>query len=280
MNRTWFITGSGRGIGAAIARAALSAGDNVVATGRKIEALQQGFVGLGKQVLTVPLDVTDETQALSAVEAAVTHFGRIDVLVNNAGYGQFGAFEENEIAEIEKQFATNVFGVFHVTRAVLPVMRQARSGHIFNVSAVGGLVGYPNLSLYSSTKFAVEGFSESLAHEVSAFGIKVTIVEPGFVRTDFLDASSIRHGSKSIPDYVESAAQAKQFAAKNNHQQTGDPDNLAVAIVRLANEANPPLRFLAGSDAFGLATEKLNAMNDEFKRWRKLTISTDGNFNT
>jgi NAD(P)-dependent dehydrogenase (short-subunit alcohol dehydrogenase family) len=278
MNRTWFITGSGRGIGAAIARAALSAGDNVVATGRKIGALQEAFAGLGDQVLAVPLDVTDETQALSAVKAAVTHFGRIDMLVNNAGYGQFGAFEENEIGEIEKHFATNVFGVFHVTRAVLPVMRQARSGHIFNISALGGLVGYPNLSLYSSTKFAVEGFSESLALEVSAFGIKVTIVEPGFVRTDFLDASSIRHGSKSIPDYAESAAQAKQFAATNNHKQTGDPDNLAVAIVRLANEANPPLRFLAGSDAFGLATEKLNAMNDEFKRWRELTISTDGNF--
>jgi short-subunit dehydrogenase len=200
------------------------------------------------------------------------------VLVNNAGYGQFGAFEENEVAEIEKQFAANVFGVFHVTRAVLPVMRQARSGHIFNISAIGGLVGYPNLSLYSSTKFAVEGFSESLAHEVSAFGIKVTIVEPGFVRTDFLDVSSIRHGSKSIPDYVESAAQAKQFAAKNNHQQTGDPDKLAFAIVRLTNEANPPLRFLAGSDAFGLATEKLNVMKDEFKRWHELSISTDGNF--
>jgi NAD(P)-dependent dehydrogenase (short-subunit alcohol dehydrogenase family) len=155
---------------------------------------------------------------------------------------------------------------------------QARSGHIFNISAIGGLVGYPNLSLYNSTKFAIEGFSESLAHEVSAFGIKVTIVEPGFVRTDFLDVSSIRHGSKSIPGYEESAAQAKQFATANNHQQTGDPDKLAVAIVRLANEANPPLRFLAGSDAFGLATEKLNAMNDEFKRWRELTISTDGNF--
>ena len=113
---------------------------------------------------------------------------------------------------------------------------------------------------------------------MSAFGIKVTIVEPGFVRTDFLDVSSIRHGSKSIPDYVESAAQVKQFVSKNNHQQTGDPDKLALAIVRLANEANPPLRFLAGSDAFGLATEKLNAMKDEFKRWRELTISTDGNF--
>jgi NAD(P)-dependent dehydrogenase (short-subunit alcohol dehydrogenase family) len=278
MNMTWFITGSGRGIGAAIARAALSAGDNVVATGRNIEALQQAFAGLGEQILTVPLDVTDETQALPAVDAAVTHFGRIDVLVNNAGYGQFGAFEENEIAEIEKQFATNVFGAFHVTRAVLPVMRQARSGHIFNISAIGGLVGYPNLSLYSSTKFAVEGFSESLAHEVSAFGIKVTIVEPGFVRTDFLDVSSIRHGSKSIPDYVESAAQAKQFATTNNHQQTGDPDNLADAIVRLTGEANPPLRFLAGSDALELATKKLGAMSDEFKRWRELSILTDGNF--
>jgi NAD(P)-dependent dehydrogenase (short-subunit alcohol dehydrogenase family) len=278
MSMTWFITGSGRGIGAAIARAALSAGDNVVATGRNIEALQQAFTGLGEQVLTVPLDVTVETRALSAVDAAVTHFGRIDVLVNNAGYGQFGAFEENEIAEIEKQFATNVFGIFHVTRAVLPVMRQARSGHIFNISAIGGLVGYPNLSLYSSTKFAVEGFSESLAHEVSAFGIKVTIVEPGFVRTDFLDVSSIRHGSKSIPDYVESAAQAKQFATTNNHQQTGDPDKLADAIVRLAGEANPPLHFLAGSDALELATKKLGAMSDEFKRWRELSISTDGNF--
>jgi NAD(P)-dependent dehydrogenase (short-subunit alcohol dehydrogenase family) len=196
-------------------------------------------------------------------------------LINNAGYGQFGLFEENGSAEVQQQFATNVFGVFHVTRAVLPVMRGQRQGHIFNFSAISGFVGYPNLSLYSSAKFAVEGFSESLALELASFGIKVTIVEPGFVRSDFLDSSSIRYGPGKIDDYIAASAQIKTFVETHNHQQGGDPDKLSRALVKLAGEANPPLRFLAGSDAFEQATGKLKSMSGEFDKWRELSVSID-----
>jgi NAD(P)-dependent dehydrogenase (short-subunit alcohol dehydrogenase family) len=278
MSRTWLITGSSRGIGAAIATAAYQAGDNVVATGTNLDELQKKFAGLGERSLTVLLDVTQATQAIEAVELAITRFGSIDVLVNNAGYGQFGLFEENEVSDIERQFATNIFGVLHVTRAVLPAMRAARRGHIFNISAIGGFVGYPYLSLYSSTKFAVEGFSEALAGEVSDFGIKITIVEPGFMKTDFLDASSVRFGSREVAGYPDGSRKARQFAAEKNHTQGGDPIKLADAIVRLSRETRPPLRFLAGSDAVELAIAKLESMRREFLQWRDLAVSTDGDF--
>ncbi len=201
MNKVWFVTGATRGLGAAIAKAALDAGDKVVVSGRRIEPLQNAFADYGERVLAVALDVTDESQALSAVEAAVARFGRIDILVNNAGYGQLAPFEDNLASEADKQFATNVFGVFNVCRAVLPVMRLQRSGHVFNVSSMGGVVGMGGAALYCASKFAVEGFSESLAQEVAQFDIKVTLVEPGVFRTDFLDPSSAVFGTRGLEDY-------------------------------------------------------------------------------
>ncbi len=187
MNKVWFITGAARGLGAAIAKAALADGDRVVVSGRRIEPLENVFAEYGERVMAVALDVTDEAQALAAVETAVARFGRIDVLVNNAGYGQLAPFEDNFASDAAQQFATNVFGVFNVCRAVLPVMRQQRSGRVFNVSSMGGMVGMGGAALYCASKFAVEGFSESLVQEVTQFGIKVTLVEPGVFRTDFLD---------------------------------------------------------------------------------------------
>jgi NAD(P)-dependent dehydrogenase (short-subunit alcohol dehydrogenase family) len=276
MSKIWFITGSARGIGAETAKAALAAGDRVVATGRNVEQLERIYAEYGNKVLALTLDVSDEAQAPVAVEAAVARFGRIDVLVNNAGFGQLGPFEENEPLAIERQFTTNVFGTFHVTRAVLPVMRRQRAGYILNVSAIGGFIGFPGTSIYSSSKFAVEGFSESLALEVSGFGIKVTIVEPGFIRTDFLDKTSIRYGMKTVDDYAARSAEIRAYFAEHNHRQAGDPARLAMALVALAADANPPLRFMAGSDAIEMATGKLKAVSEEIAKWHQLSISADG----
>ena len=277
MSKVWFITGAGGGLGAAIARAALDSGDNVVATDRDQDAVRAAFESFEDRVLALKLDVTIPDEATNAVAAAVNQFGRIDVLVNNAGYGQFGIFEENAEADVQRQFAVNVFGLFHVTRAVLPIMRRQRSGHIFNQSAIGGFIGYPNLALYSASKFAVEGFSESLSLELAPFDIKVTIVEPGFMRTNFLDEKSMRYGgSHSIADYGEAAEQMRAFVADNHQSQSGDPAKLGAAMVALAAEGQPPLRFLAGSDAYDHAKAKLARMGAEFDRYQALSQSIDG----
>ena len=276
--KTWFITGAARGIGFEIARAALAAGDSVVASGRDRERIAAAYAPFGERVLAVELDVAEEAQAEAAVAAALARFGRIDVLVNNAGYGQLGLFEENEPGEIERQFATNVFGTFHVTRAVLPVMRRQRSGRIFNLSSMGGVLGFLGASVYCATKFAIEGFSESLAPEVEPFGIHVTLVEPGFFRTDFLDASSVRYGGRAVADYAALSAEARSTYANHNHRQAGDPAKLGAALVELAAAEEPPLRYAAGSDAVDAILGSLAERQREIERWRALSIGTDGAF--
>jgi NAD(P)-dependent dehydrogenase (short-subunit alcohol dehydrogenase family) len=278
--KVWFVTGAARGIGFEIARAALAAGDSVVATGRSHERLEAAFAPYGERVLAVALDVAEEAQAEAAVAAALDRFGRIDVLVNNAGYGQLGLFEENAAREIERQFATNVFGTFHVTRAVLPVMRRQRAGRVFNLSSMGGALGFMGASIYCATKFAVEGFSESLAAEVEPFGIHVTIVEPGFFRTDFLDGSSVRYGGRTIDDYREISTQARATYNGHNHRQAGDPVKLGTALVDLASAPQPPLRYAAGSDAVDAILGSLAERQGEIERWRALSVGTDGTFAT
>lgn len=276
MSKVWFITGSSRGIGYEAALAALAAGDRVVASGRDLAALQQRFAAFGaEQVLPLTLDVADDAQVLAAVEAAVAHFGRIDVLLNNAGYGQLGLFEEIGAAAVERQFATNVFGLYNVTRAVLPVLRRQRSGRILNITSVGGIIGVAGGAVYCASKFAVEGFSEALAAEVEQFGIRVTIVGPGYFRTDFLDASSIRHGEQQIADYSELSQQLRTFFDRRNHQQAGDPAQLGQVLVQLAHHASPPLRFSAGSDAVGIARGKAARLNQETDAFEALSRSTD-----
>jgi len=275
MSKVWFITGATRGLGLAIARAALEAGDRVVATGRKQEALDAAFAGNGDAVLGIPLDVVDEDQARHAVAAAVEHFGRIDVLVNNAGYGNLGLFEQTTDADARAQYDTNVFGLYNVTRAVLPVMRGQRAGRIFNVASVGGIVGGESGTLYCASKFAVEGFSESLAGEVAPFGIHVTIVEPGFFRTDFLDAQSIRFGSVAVEDYAAMSDGLDAFWKQRNHAQAGDPAKLGAALVHLAGHDAPPLRFAAGSDAVAMIADKISRLSDELEAWTALSVTTD-----
>ncbi len=275
MSRIWFVTGASRGIGAEIVKAALASGDRVVATGRDRAQLLRTFSAAADRVLAVELDVTNEAQAQSAVAAALDHFGRIDILVNNAGYGQLGLFEEIGADEIARQYATNVFGLFHVTRAVLPAMRKQRAGHVFNLSSVGGLLSIAGGSIYCSTKFAVEGFSEGLAQEVKQFGIKVTLVEPGPFRTDFLNDSSVRFGKHDVADYGKYADEVRASFLDRANKQPGDPEKLAQAVIVLADTEHPPLRFAAGASALGRITDKLAAMRAEIDQWRALTLSTD-----
>ncbi|NHF65606.1 SDR family NAD(P)-dependent oxidoreductase [Xanthomonas hortorum] len=277
-SKVWFVTGSNRGNGLAIARAALNAGHRVVATTRQPAQARAALGDQGDRLLIVPLDVTRPDQAEAAVAAAKERFGRIDVLVNNAGYGQLGWFENTSDALIRRQFETNLFGAMNVTRAVLPVMRQQRSGHVFTVSSVAGLVSVSGSSVYSASKFAVEGWMEGLAAELKPLGIASTIVEPGFFRTDFLDASSVSYGDRNIAEYAEASAKFRAWHDEMNHKQVGDPAKLGAAIVKISAMASPPLRFAAGSDAYGLVIKKAQELREGAEQVRELSISTDGNW--
>lgn len=276
--KTWLVTGAARGLGAGIARAALDAGDRVVVAGRNRDALIKAFGPDSDTVLSVELDVTDAAAVAAAVETAMARFGRIDVLVNNAGYGHLGIFEETTAQDARSQFDTNVFGLFDMTRAVLPVMRAQRSGHVFNVSSVGGMVGGASGAIYCASKFAIEGFSESIAQEVGPFGVHVTIVEPGFFRTDFLDATSVVYAANPIADYAQASAALRGFYEARSHNQAGDPAKLGQALVALANAENPPVRWAAGTDAIGMIEGKIAGLTTELEAWRDLSVSTDGDF--
>jgi len=272
----WFVTGASRGFGALIAEAALAAGDAVVATARDPSTVT-ARLGSHERLLATRLDVTSETEAHAAVGKAVKKFGRIDILVNNAGYGLLGAIEEASAEEAAKLFGTNVFGLLGVTRAVLPHMRRQRSGHIINLSSVGGYTGYPGWGIYGATKFAVEGISEALAGEVAPLGIKVTVVEPGFFRTDFLDETSLLRTAREIEDYRDSVGKTRAHAADVNHGQRGDPRKLAQAFIALANAKEPPLRLPLGSDTVERIESKNAFVARELAAWRTIATSTDFN---
>ncbi|MCC2956872.1 SDR family NAD(P)-dependent oxidoreductase [Massilia sp. IC2-477] len=275
MSKVWFITGANRGIGAQIAHAAIASGDRVVAAGRKLDQLKATFAAVDpSQVALVEFDVAREAQAPAAIEAAVARFGRIDVLVNNAAYGLLGNFEELTPQDIEQQFSVNVFGVMHVLRAALPVLRRQRSGHIINISSIAGLTGFDGASVYCATKYAIEGLSSSLALELAKFGINITTVEPGFFRTDFLDQSSVRYGQKTIEDYAAHGSVENAYGAYHG-KQLGDPVKLAAAVVQLAGMDNPPKQFLAGSDAVAMATAELDARFSTLNAMAALSRSTD-----
>lgn len=272
--KTWFITGASRGFGALIAKEALDRGDFVVATARNPQTAIDA-IGDHPNLLAVALDVTDEAQAYAAAAAAVKRFGGIDVLVNNAGFGLLGAVEEATAEEIERLYRTNVFGLLGVTRAVLPHMRRQRSGHVINLSSVGGYRSGAGFGVYCSTKFAVEGLSEALAAELAPLGIKVTVVEPGYFRTDFLDASSLSVSPAIIADYAGTAGAVREAAKAISHNQPGDPARLAPAIVDLAHADTPPLRLALGSDTVAAIEDKNAFVADELARWRHVSVSTD-----
>lgn len=273
-NKVWFITGASRGFGALIARDALARGDYVVAAARNSGSVTQAL-GAHPNLLAVQLDVTKEADARAATQQAIGRFGRIDVLVNNAGFGLIGAVEESSAEEVRKQYETNVFGLLNVTRAVLPVLRKQRGGHVINISAVAGYSAFHGWGVYSSTKFAVEGLSEALAAELAPLGIKVTVVEPGFFRTDFLDTSSLSATTARIDDYAETVGVMRAFAAGANHQQPGNPQKLASAILKLADAQEPPLRLQLGSDTVSAVRTKNLQVEKELAQWIGVALSTD-----
>ena len=277
MSKVWFITGAGSGIGAATAKAALKAGDRVVATGRNVEKLRHALRDVASDNLEVfPLDVSDEAQAITVVEQAVERFGRIDVVVNSAGYSLLGNYEELGTQDIQRLFMTNFWGVSHVMRAALPVMRQQRSGHIVNISSVAGAVGLMHCGAYSASKFAVEGLSLAVAEEVGKFGIQVTVVEPGFFRTDLLHATNAKWPSKRIDDYAAAEVSAKAMWSGYDGKQPGDPDKLGQVLVKLTGMEAPPRVFVAGSDALAVIAPAVEARLKAVHDFEDLSKSTDG----
>ncbi len=272
--RVWLITGASRGIGARIAEAALAHGDAVVATSRNAASVTRQL-GAHDRLLPLALDVTDEAAAARAVEAALARFGRIDVLVNNAGFGLLGAVEEATAEEVRRLYDTNVFGLLNVTRAVLPSMRARRSGHVVNISSLGGYQSGPGFGVYCSTKFAVEGLTEALRGELAPLGIHATVVEPGYFRTEFLDSTSLTVSPRILDDYAASAGQVREAAKRINLNQPGDPVKLAQAVLALVQAPVPPLRLPLGTDALKVIRDKHVFVDAETATWEALSASTD-----
>jgi len=270
--KTWFITGAGRGMGVEFAKAALAAGKAVVATGRNPGAVIDA-VGESDELLVVKLDVTSRQDAEAAVQAAVDRFGRIDVLVNNAASFEAGYFEELTPEQIERQLTVSLIGPMNVTRAVLPVMRKQRSGHVVTISSLAGLVGFEYNTAYAASKFGVDGWMESLAAEVAPFGIHTTVVNPGFFRTELLTEESTNYAPATIEDYAERNAAMREMYASVNGKQPGDPAKLAQALLTIAAEEPPPFRFIAGADAIAQAEEKLEERRRQIDAHRDLSTS-------
>jgi NAD(P)-dependent dehydrogenase (short-subunit alcohol dehydrogenase family) len=271
-NKVWLITGAGRGMGVDISKAALAAGHQVIATGRNTEKVLKA-IGDHENLLVVKLDITDTADAETAVQAGVEKFGQIDILVNNAANFNAGYFEELSMEEIEGQLATSLFGPMKVTKAVLPIMRKQRSGHIVTISSTAGLVGYTFCSAYSASKFGIEGWMESLQAEVEQFGITTTIVNPGFFRTELLTEESTKYSEKEIEDYNEGRKQQLEFWKGANGQQGGDPAKLAQALLKVIDQSNPPKRFLAGVDAVGTAEQVIKTLTQQTDAYRDLSSS-------
>src|SRR5258708_23681713 len=271
-SRVWLITGSSRGFGRRLAEAVLEHGDRLVATARHPEQLSDLVTRYGEQVRAVTLDVTDAEQARAAVAAAVEVFGRLDVVVNNAGYGYMAAIEDANEADVRAQIETDVWGVINVTRAALPILHQQRSGHIVQFSSIAGRGGIAGMAAYHTARWAVEGFSEALAQEVAPLGIKVTIIEPGGFRTDF-NVSSLRETPPSA-DYQPTVGPVMGFFHQVAGHEPGDPAKAAQAIIAIVNAEQPPLRLLLGRDAVQLARQIDQADLAAIERWEPLSTST------
>ena len=270
--KTWLTTGAGRGMGVDFAKAALAAGHDVVATGRDTDAVRRAL-GDADDLLVVKLDITSEADAEAAVRAAVERFGGIDVLVNNASNFFGGFFEELTPEQVERQLATNLLGPMNVTRAVLPVMRKQGSGRVVTMSSVAGLAGGEYTSAYAASKFGLEGWMEALQPEVEPFGIHTTIVEPGFFRTELLEPESTTWPERSIDDYAERNAALREWWEAQNGQQGGDPAKLARALLVIAEQERPPLRWIAGADAIGAAEQKIAQFQEQVEAFRELSTS-------
>jgi len=271
--KVWLITGAGRGMGVDFVRAALAAGHSVVASGRDRDRVSR-VLGTSSDVLAVTLDVTSAADAEAAVRAAVDRFGRIDVLVNNAASFYAGYFEELTPAQIDRQLAASLIGPMNVTRAVLPVMRRQRSGHIISISSSAGLAaGFEFVSAYAASKFGLEGWMESVQAEIAPFGIATTIVNPGFFRTELLTEQSTNYAEASIADYDDRRGPLVEYWKAQNGQQLGDPAKLARALITIASEKQPPRRFIAGADAIVTAEQKIADLKAQIDAHRELSTS-------
>ena len=273
MSKVWLITGSSRGLGRALAEAVLAAGHRLVATARNPAQLADLVERYRDRIRAVALNVTDDRAADHAVQSAVDAFGRVDVLVNNAGYGYVNAIEDTSLTDFRAQIETNLFGVIIVTKATIPLMREQGEGHIIQFSSIGGRVGALGRAPYSAAKWGVEGFSEVLAKEVGPLGIKVTIIEPGGFRTDFAGSSTTIRGGR--PEYDSTVGAVARCQRDYNGAQPGDPSKAAAVIIQIASLDEPPLRLLLGSDAVRLAEENDIARIEADRKWRDLSVSTD-----
>lgn len=273
--KTWFVTGASKGFGLELVQQLLAKGEKVAATSRNKKELER-LIAPSENFLPIEMNLIDESNVKLAISQTIDQFGSLDVVVNNAGYGLLGAVEELSDAEARQNFDVNVFGSLNVIRQALPQMRKQQSGHIFNVSSIGGYLGdFPGFGIYCATKFAVIGFTESLAIETKAFNIKVTAVLPGYFRTNFLNSDSLLTSKNQMPEYT-STRESQQFHQQQmNNNQPGDPIKGASVIIETAQSENPPVHLFLGSDAYGLAKQKMESISAELENWKTLTTSTD-----
>ena len=272
--KVWFVTGASKGLGLALVQQLLAQGYAVAATSRNKEELKKA-VGDKDNFIPLGVDLNSEASIQKAIDETVNEFGQIDVVVNNAGYGLSGSLEELTDAEARKNFDVNVFGLLNVIRKVMPYLRAQQSGHIFNISSIGGFIGtFPGFGIYCATKFAVEGLTESLATEIKSFGIKATIVSPGYFRTQFLSSGSLNVPQNPIEAYKEVRESQAFHQNIMDGNQIGDPDKAALAMIQVAEDSNPPLHLFLGSDAYELANNKINSIRQELEDWKAVTVST------
>ncbi|WDF67602.1 SDR family NAD(P)-dependent oxidoreductase [Sphingobacterium oryzagri] len=273
--KVWFVTGASKGIGLALVKKLIQQGMAVAATTRQLAALEQAVGQASTDFLPLEVDLTADQAVKEAIEKSVAHFGKIDVLVNNAGYGQMGTLEELSDAEVKENFDVNVFGSLHSIRAVMPYFRAQGFGHIINIASVAGFSGnFPGWGIYCATKFAVVGFTEALAEEVKGFGVKATVVYPGYFRTAFLTQDSIKTANNPIAAYETARASEKTHIQEINGQQPNDPDKAAEAMIAISQEENPPVHLLLGEDALQLLAAKQKLLATDVESWKSLSLST------
>jgi NAD(P)-dependent dehydrogenase (short-subunit alcohol dehydrogenase family) len=273
--KVWFVTGASKGLGLSIVKKLLEQGYQVAATSRKLDDLNNAVGTRSSNFLPLAVDIVSEASVEKAITETISHFGRLDVLVNNAGYGQVGATEELSAEEVRNNFEVNVFGLLHVVRKAMPHLREQRSGHIFNISSIGGFTGnFAGWGIYCATKFAVSGLTEALAQEAKDFGIDVTVVEPGYFRTNFLSAGSLGTPANPIEEYTSVRASQTLHQNTVDGNQEGDPDKAADALIAVAKADRAPLHLLLGADAYAMASQKLEDLKREMELWKETTIST------
>ncbi len=274
-NKVWLVTGASKGLGLTLVKKLLDEGFRVAATSRTKASLVKQIGAESSRFLPLEVNLTDHENVKDAIDKCVAHFGAINVVVNNAGYGQLGTLEELTDQEARANFDVNVFGSLNVIRATMPHLRQQQSGHILNLSSVAGISGdFPGWGIYCATKFAVEGFSESLAAEVAPFGIKVTLIEPGYFRTDFLTGGSLQVPERRMDEYEAVRESETMHREQINGSQPGDPQKAVEAMIRIVEEPNPPLHLFLGEDAYKMAHTKVEALQQDLKTWKDLTLST------